>query len=99
MGRLVFRGNDEIIETSLTAGGGALELEMLPPDRSGFTSFLAIGDCTYVYVVESGRASWLGLARRTGRYELTLENPEATIGEFGNGMKIIFSRTLRETRN
>lgn len=93
--RFIRLGNDAIVEVSLSSGDGPFDLEVLPPDRSGFWSRLGRGDWTYVYIVESGVGDWLGLVRRNVDDQLEMVDIERRIGTFGDGPKIIFSRDPR----
>ncbi|MFT4117454.1 tail fiber protein [Bradyrhizobium sp.] len=92
------RARARILELSTTSGSGPLALAGAADNSyNTFSSFMSIGDTTYVSVVEPGVAFWTGIATYSASNELTLTTVEETKGTFGAGTKEIMAGPLAST--
>lgn len=92
------RTRARILEISTTSGGGPLALNgAADGSYNTFASFMAIGDQTYVAVVEPGVAFWTGIATYSAANEITLTTVEETKGTFGAGTKEVSASPLAST--
>ncbi|WP_456622134.1 phage tail protein [Bradyrhizobium sp. P5_C12] len=92
------RPRARILEISTTSGGGPLALAgAADGSYNNFASFMAVGDQTYVTIVEPGVAFWSGVATYSAANQLTLTTVEETKGTFGAGSKEVMASPLAST--
>jgi microcystin-dependent protein len=92
------RARARILEISTTSGGGPLALAgAADGSYNTFASFMAVGDQTYVTVVEPGVAFWSGVATYSAANQITLTTVEEVKGTFGAGTKEVMAGSLAST--
>jgi len=92
------RPKARILEMSTTSGSGPYALAGAPDGSyNTFSAFMAVGDQTYVTVVEPGVAFWTGIATYSATNQITLTTVEETKGTFGAGTKEVMASPLAST--